>query len=46
MLMWLMDEAEGNDTRIRNLIKMLLGINFAAIHTSSNVRHHTRSLTS
>ncbi|EMD42271.1 hypothetical protein CERSUDRAFT_110800 [Gelatoporia subvermispora B] len=40
MLMWLMDEAEGNDTRIRNLIKMLLGINFAAIHTSSNSVTH------
>ncbi|OCH84018.1 cytochrome P450 [Obba rivulosa] len=35
MLMWLLDEAEGNEDRLRNLIKMLLVINFAAIHTSS-----------
>ena len=38
MLMWLMNEVEGNETRMRNLIKIILGLNFAAIHTSSNVR--------
>ncbi|OCH95708.1 cytochrome P450 [Obba rivulosa] len=41
MLMWLMDEAEGNEDRLRTLVQMLLVINFAAIHTSSNSITHT-----
>ncbi|OCH95707.1 cytochrome P450 [Obba rivulosa] len=40
MLMWLLDEAEGNDSRLRNLVTMLLGVNFAAIHTSGNSVTH------
>ncbi|EMD34619.1 hypothetical protein CERSUDRAFT_86021 [Gelatoporia subvermispora B] len=40
MLMWLMDEAEGNEIRLRHLIKILLIVNFAAIHTSSNSITH------
>ncbi|EMD34612.1 hypothetical protein CERSUDRAFT_158140 [Gelatoporia subvermispora B] len=40
MLMWLLDEAEGNETRLCHLMEMLLLINFAAIHTSSNSVTH------
>lgn len=38
MLQWLIDEEKKNkEFDIRNLIRMILMVNFAAIHTSSNV---------
>ncbi|EMD42272.1 hypothetical protein CERSUDRAFT_41330 [Gelatoporia subvermispora B] len=40
MLMWLIDEAEGNDARVNNLVMKMLIVNFGAIHTSSNSVTH------
>ena len=40
MLMWLMDEAEGEEKDTRNLVCRILTVNFAAIHTSSMVSTH------
>lgn len=42
MLQWLIDEEKKNKTfDIRNLIRIILLVNFAAIHTSSNVSNAT-----
>lgn len=41
MLQWLMDIAEGEEREIRALVMRILTINFAAIHTSSNVGNFT-----
>ena len=38
MLMWLMDEAQGQEQSVRNLAIRILTVNFTAIHTSSMVR--------
>lgn len=38
MLSWLLDEAEGDERTIHNLVTRVLTLEFAAIHTSSNVR--------
>ncbi|EMD40104.1 hypothetical protein CERSUDRAFT_45258, partial [Gelatoporia subvermispora B] len=35
VLMWILEEAEGKDSRLRTLIQMLLVINFVALHSSS-----------
>ncbi|KAG5651324.1 hypothetical protein H0H81_009077 [Sphagnurus paluster] len=35
MLSWLMDEAEGDETSLRNLTLRILTVNFSAIHTST-----------
>ncbi|RDB27706.1 Ent-kaurene oxidase [Hypsizygus marmoreus] len=40
MLSWLMDEAEGDETSLRNLALRILTINFAAIHTSAMTFTH------
>ncbi|RDB27628.1 Ent-kaurene oxidase [Hypsizygus marmoreus] len=40
MLTWLMDEAEGDETTLRNLTLRILTINFAAIHTSTMAFTH------
>ena len=37
MLMWLMEEAQGDERSTRNLALRILTVNFAAIHTSSMV---------
>ena len=39
MLMWLMDEARGVEKSLAGLARRLLVVNFAAIHTTSNVSH-------
>ena len=39
MLMWLMSEAKGVERSIDGLARRLLVVNFAAIHTTSNVSH-------
>jgi hypothetical protein len=39
MLQWMMEEAKGNERAIHYLSQRLLAINFAAVHTSSLVRH-------
>ena len=39
MLTWLMDEAKGVEKSLAGLARRLLVVNFAAIHTSSNVSH-------
>ena len=39
MLMWLMDEAKGVEKSLAGLARRLLVVNFAAIHTTSNVSH-------
>ncbi|EMD42273.1 hypothetical protein CERSUDRAFT_79864 [Gelatoporia subvermispora B] len=40
MLMWLIDEAEGNDARVENLVKIMLNVNFTAVHTASHTFTH------
>jgi hypothetical protein len=39
MLMWLMSEAKGVERSLEGLARRLLVVNFAAIHTTSNVSH-------
>ena len=39
MLMWLMSEAKGEQRSLKSLARRLLGVNFAAIHTTSLVSH-------
>ena len=39
MLMWLMDEAKGVEKSLAGVARRLLAVNFAAIHTTSNVSH-------
>ena len=39
MLMWLMTEAKGVEKSLAGLARRLLVVNFAAIHTTSNVSH-------
>lgn len=39
MLSWLLDEAEDDEQENHNLVLRVLTLEFAAIHTSSNVRH-------
>jgi hypothetical protein len=39
MLMWLMDEAKGVEKSLAGVARRMLVVNFAAIHTSSNVSH-------
>jgi hypothetical protein len=41
MLMWLMSEAKGVERSVEGLARRLLGINFAAIFTTSLVSHTT-----
>ena len=42
MLQWIIDEetksASFNESNVRNIARMILVVNFAAIHTSANVR--------
>jgi hypothetical protein len=40
MLMWLMSEANGEERSPESLARRLIGINFAAIHTTSLVSHN------
>lgn len=37
MLQWIMDEAASRDPSVKAIAERLLMVNFAAIHTSSNV---------
>ena len=39
MLMWLMSEAKGVERSLEGLARRLLVVNFAAIHTTSNVSY-------
>jgi hypothetical protein len=39
MLMWLMSEAKGVERSLEGLARRLLVVNFAAVHTTSNVSH-------
>ncbi len=38
MLQWVMEEAASRDPSVKAIAERLLVVNFAAIHTSSNVR--------
>ena len=37
MLMWLMSEAKGVEKSLEGLVRRMLLVNFASIHTTSNV---------
>ena len=39
MLMWLMNESKGVERSLEGLARRMLLVNFAAIHTTSNVSH-------
>ena len=39
MLMWLMSQAKGVERSLDGIARRLLVVNFAAIHTTSKVRH-------
>jgi hypothetical protein len=39
MLMWLMSQAKGVERSLDGIARRLLVVNFAAIHTTSNVSH-------
>ena len=39
MLMWLMSEAKGVERSLEGVARRLLTVNFASIHTTSNVSH-------
>ena len=44
MLMWLMEEAKGQEKDVWALVSRILVVNFAAIHTSSMVRRSISDL--
>lgn len=44
LISWLVDEAEGEDAKVENLVMRILFINFAAIHTTSMVCHPIESM--
>ena len=44
MLMWLMSEAKGVEKSLEGLIRRMLLVNFASIHTTSNVRSASHAL--
>ena len=39
MLMWFMNEAKGVERSLEGVARRMLVVNFAAIHTTSNVSH-------
>jgi hypothetical protein len=41
LLQWLMDTAEGEEKTVKLLSQRILTVNFAAIHTTSQVREST-----